>query len=70
MADHVYAITEIVGTSQTSIEDAIEHGIATAAKTLRNLGWFEVTEIRGHIANGGIGHYQVCMKIGLRHESD
>jgi hypothetical protein len=68
MSDHVYSITELVGTSKTSIDDAIQKGIKTAAKTLRNLDWFEVTQIRGHIVNGEVGHYQVCMKIGLRYE--
>jgi flavin-binding protein dodecin len=68
MSDHVYSITEIVGSSRTSVEDAIQHGIETAAKTLRNLEWFEVTQIRGHIVDGEVGHYQVCMKLGLRYE--
>ena len=68
MSDHVYSITEIVGSSKTSIEDAIQQGIKTAAKSLRNLSWFEVTQIKGHIADGNVGHYQVCMKLGLRYE--
>ena len=68
MNDHVYSVTEIIGTSKTSVEDAIQHGIKTAAKTLRNLEWFEVTQIKGHIVDGGVGHYQVCMKLGLRYE--
>ncbi|HXP97913.1 MAG TPA: dodecin [Telmatospirillum sp.] len=68
MTDHVYSITEIVGTSKTSIEDAVQHGIRTAAKSLRNLDWFEVKEIRGHIVDGEVSHYQVCMKIGLRYD--
>ena len=68
MSDHVYSITEIVGTSKTSIEDAIQHGIKTAAKTLRQLEWFEVTQIKGHIAHGEVGHFQVCMKLGLRYD--
>lgn len=68
MTDRVYNITEIVGTSKTSIEDAIQLGIKTAGKTLRNLDWFEVKEIRGHIVDGEVGHYQVCMKIGFRYD--
>jgi len=68
MTDHVYSITEIVGTSKTSIEDAVQHGIRTAAQSLRNLDWFEVKEIRGHIVDGEVSHYQVCMKIGLRYD--
>ncbi len=69
MSDPVYSISEIVGTSKTSIEDAVQHGIGVAAKTLRNLDWFEVTQIRGRIVDGGVNQYQVCMKIGLRYES-
>ncbi len=68
MSDHVYSITEIVGTSKTSVEDAIETGIKVAAKTLRKLEWFEVTQIKGHIVNGKVGHYQVGLKLGLRHD--
>jgi flavin-binding protein dodecin len=68
MNDHVYSITEIIGTSKTSLEDAIQQGIKTAARTLRTLEWFEVTQIKGHIVDGGVGHYQVCMKLGHRHE--
>jgi flavin-binding protein dodecin len=49
MIDHVYSVTEIIGTSKTSVEDGIQHGIETAAKTVRNLEWFEVTQIKGHI---------------------
>ena len=69
MTDHVYSVTEIVGSSTTSIDDAIQHGIATAAKTLRNLDWFKVTEVRGHIVDGKVAHFQVGMKLGLRYES-
>lgn len=69
MAANVYSVTEIVGTSETSVDDAVRHGIATAAKTLRNLDWFEVTGVRGHIADGKLAHYQVTMKLGLRYET-
>jgi flavin-binding protein dodecin len=69
MSDHVYSITEIVGSSSSSIDDAIKNGIATAAKTLRNLEWLEVTQIRGHLDNGKLAHYQVQMKLGLRYEA-
>jgi flavin-binding protein dodecin len=68
MKDHVYSITEIVGTSKTGLDDAIRHGIKTAAKSLRNLEWFEVTQIKGHIVDGDVGHFQVCMKLGMRYE--
>jgi flavin-binding protein dodecin len=66
MADHTYRVTEIVGTSGSSIDDAIRNGIGRAAQTLRNLDWFETTEIRGHIADGEVAHYQVTMKVGFR----
>lgn len=69
MSDYVYSITEIVGTSKTSLEDAVQNGIKTAAKTLRNLEWFEVTQIKGHITDGAVSHYQVCMKLGLRYDA-
>jgi dodecin len=68
MTDHVYSVTEIVGTSSKSVEDAIENAVKTAAKTLRNLEWFEVETVRGHIANGAVEHYQVALKLGLRYE--
>ena len=68
MSDHAYSITEIVGTSKTSVDAAIENGIKAAAKTLRKLEWFEVTQIKGHIVDGKVGHYQVGMKLGLRYD--
>jgi flavin-binding protein dodecin len=68
MSAHTYKLTEIVGTSTDSIDDAIKNGIATAAKTVRNLDWFEVTNVRGHLADGAIGHFQVTMKVGFRLE--
>jgi len=69
MSDHVYSITEIVGSSGSTLEEAINNGVATAAKSLRHLEWFEVTEIRGHIDNGKVAHYQVQIKLGLRYEA-
>jgi flavin-binding protein dodecin len=67
MSDNVYAISEIVGSSTTSIEEAIENALARARKTLRNLDWFEATEIRGHLADDGtVSHYQVSLKLGFR----
>jgi len=69
MSDNVYAISEIAGSSSNSIEEAIENALARARQTLRNLDWFETTEIRGHIADDGtVGHYQVSLKLGLRME--
>mgnify|MGYP003870129213 CR=1 FL=1 len=67
MSDHhTYKKIEIVGSSKVSIEDAIENALAEAAKSIRNLEWFEVTETRGHIVAGKVGHYQVSLKIGFR----
>jgi flavin-binding protein dodecin len=68
MADNVYAVSEIVGSSKDSIEDAIEGALGRARKTLRNLDWFEVTETRGHISGGEVGHFQVTLKVGFRLE--
>ena len=65
MSDHVYKITELVGSSTASIEDAIENAVNRAGKTLRNMRWFQVGEIRGHIDNGSVRHYQVTVKIGF-----
>jgi hypothetical protein len=66
--DHVYAVTEVVGSSRDSIEDAISNAIATASESLRNLEWFEVNETRGHIVDGKVGHYQVRIRLGFRYE--
>ena len=66
MSEHVYKVTEIVGSSADGVDDAIRSGIGRAAQTLRNLDWFEVTEIRGHLENGAVGHFQVTMKVGFR----
>jgi len=65
MSEHVYKIEEIVGSSENGIEDAIEGAVIRAAKTIRNMAWFEVTEIRGHIADGEVAHYQVKLKVGF-----
>jgi dodecin len=66
--DNVYSISEVVGTSPDSVEQAIRNGINRAAQTLRNLDWFEVVSIRGQIADGDLEHFQVQMKIGFRME--
>ena len=65
---HVYKVTEVVGTSPESIERAVSNAIERASKTLRNLDWFEIAEVRGHIADGKVGHYQVVVKLGFRME--
>lgn len=65
---HTYGITEVVGTSTSSVDDAITSAVARAASTVRGLDWFEVTEIRGHLEDGAVAHYQVGLKIGFRLE--
>ncbi|MFC5721480.1 dodecin [Streptomyces gamaensis] len=69
MSDHTYRVTEIVGSSPQGVDAAIRNGIARAAQTLRALDWFEVTEIRGHIEDGAIEHFQVGLKVGFRLEN-
>ena len=68
MSDHTYKKLEIVGTSESSIEEAIQNALDECNKTVKNMDWFEVSEIRGHIVNGKVGHYQVGVKIGFRIE--
>lgn len=63
--DHVYKITELVGSSTKSFERAVENALARASKTLRNLRWFEVVETRGDIDDGRVAHWQVTLKIGF-----
>ena len=65
MSDRVYRLVELAGSSEKSISDAIEVAITRASSSLRNLGWFEVTQIRGHIADGKIDQYQVSLKVGF-----
>jgi flavin-binding protein dodecin len=65
MSDHVYKVVELVGSSTSSIEDAIQTAIKRADQTLRNLRWFEVVQTRGHVENGEVQHYQVVLKGGL-----
>jgi flavin-binding protein dodecin len=65
MHDHIYKIVELVGSSETSIEDAVQRAIARASSTLRHLRWFEVTQTRGHIEDGKVQHYQVTLKAGF-----
>jgi len=65
MQEHVYKVVEVVGSSDKSIEDAINVAITRAGKTLRNLRWFEVIQTRGHIDAGKVSHYQVELKLGF-----
>jgi dodecin len=68
MPDSTYVLNEIVGTSTESVNDAIKNGISRAGRTLRNLDWFTVSEVRGVISEGEVGHYQVTLKVGFRLE--
>ena len=65
MSDNVYKIIEVVGSSETSIEDAIEGAVLRASKTVQDVRWFEVKETRGHVENGKVAHYQVTLRIGF-----
>ena len=66
MSDHVYKSIEITGSSPDGVTQAIERAVDKASQSLRGLDWFEVTEIRGHLNDGEIGHVQVTMKVGFR----
>jgi flavin-binding protein dodecin len=63
--EHVYKVIELVGSSQTSIEDAIQTAVSRASRNLRNLRWFEVVQTRGHVEGGQVRHYQVTLKVGF-----
>ena len=66
--DHIYKILELVGSSDKSIEDAIQNAVTRASKTIREMKWFEVLETRGHIEGGKVAHYQVTLRVGFRLE--
>ena len=66
MADSIYSISEIVGSSTVSIDDAIKGAVSRASKTLHNLDWFEVTDLRGRIEDDGGCRFQVTLKVGFR----
>jgi len=63
--DHIYKILELVGTSEKSIEDAVQNALSRASKTIREMKWFEVLETRGHIEKDKVGHYQVTLRVGF-----
>ena len=65
MKDHVYKILELVGSSEKSIEDAVQNAIVRAAKTIREMKWFEIVQTRGHIEDGTVRHYQVTLRVGF-----
>jgi flavin-binding protein dodecin len=68
MDDHTYRVIELVGTSETSIDDAVRSAIARAHKTIRNLRWFEIARTSGRIENGSVRHFQVTLKVGFTME--
>ena len=66
--DHVYKVMEIVGSSKTGLEDAIQTALGRASQTIKHLRWFEVKDIRGHVEDGNVAHYQVTLRIGFQVE--
>jgi len=66
MSDHVYKSVEITGSSPAGVTEAIDRAVAKASETLRNVDWFEVVSVRGHVADGKVAHYQATLKIGFR----
>ncbi len=69
MSADVYAISKVVGTSKTSIEDAIENALKTAGKSIRGMNWFEVISTRGYIEDNSVAYYQVTIEFGFKYES-
>jgi len=68
VSDHIYRVTEVVGTSQESVAQAVRNGVARVGRTVRNVEWFEVTETRGAVAADGTITFQVGLKVGFRLE--
>jgi dodecin len=66
MSNHVYRLTEVVGSSPTSIDDAIRTAVRKASETVRNIEWFQAGEIRGQVVDGDVAYFQVTLKIGFR----
>lgn len=69
MSNHVYKLVEVVGTSTSGTDDAIRNAVETAARTVRHIDWFEVSETRGHVVQDKVAHFQVTVKIGFRIEA-
>ncbi len=65
MSDHVYKTIELVGTSPSGVEAAVQQALTRASQTVRSMRWFQVIETRGHIENGEVAHWQVCLKVGF-----
>jgi dodecin len=70
MSNRTYRVTEVVGTSTDGIDDAIRNAVQRASRTLRHLDWFEVTQVRGHVVDDEVEHFQVGLKLGFRLEDD
>lgn len=68
MSNRTYRVTEVVGTSPESVEDAIRNAVRRASRTLRHLDWFEVTQVRGQVVDDQVEHFQVGLKLGFRLE--
>jgi len=68
VSDHVYRITEVVGSSPESVQQAIRNGVSRVSRIVRNVEWFEATQIRGHVVDGEIDAFQVTLKVGFRLE--
>jgi len=69
MADHIYKHIELTGSSKNSIEEAIQNAVAKANESVKNMRWFQMTDLRGHIDNGNVSHWQVTIKIGFTLEA-
>lgn len=65
MADHVYKLLELTGTSKSGIDDAVQTAVKRASKTIHNLKWFEIVSVRGGIEKGKVAHWQVTLKVGF-----
>lgn len=70
MGSRTYSLTEIVGTSPEGIDQAVHNGLSRAAKTVRHIDWFEITQIRGYVRDDAVDHFQVTMKLGFRLEDE
>jgi flavin-binding protein dodecin len=68
VSDHVYRLSEIVGSSPTSVDDAVRNAVRKAAQTVRNIEWFQTQEIRGQVVDGDVAYFQVTVKVGFRVE--
>ncbi|GHE06969.1 dodecin [Klenkia taihuensis] len=66
MSDHVYRLSEIVGSSTTSVDDAVRTAVRKASETIHNIDWFQTSEIRGQVVDGDVQYFQVTLKVGFR----